>query len=522
MNIKQTGIWKKYGAARAVLLILLGMICLAGAACTAKKVPGAAKLDDGIYYIEVNLEGGSGRAGISSPAELSVEGGQMTIRIEWSSSNYDYMIVDGEKYLPVNESGNSVFEIPIPGIDDPLAVIADTTAMSVPHEVEYTITFVPDTLTSEQPDDQGDAGGKEADRTEENYIQNRDTDISAELSFEHSMELSYAEEFAVDYYKEGYALVTVSDGSRYLIVPKDKTEPKDLDETIVILKKPLDHIYLAASAVMDMFVALDALDQVEYSALKADSWYIEQAREAMESGDITYAGKYSAPDYERILDGGCTLAVENTMIYHTPEVKEQLESFGIPVFVDYSSYENHPLGKMEWIRLYGLLTDKADAAQVVFEEQAAAMDAVGEEQPCGKTVAFFYISSSGEVNVRRSSDYLPKMIEMAGGTYIPESEEGDDSRSSTMSMGMEDFYAQAKDADYLIYNSTIEGELSDLDELMEKNPLLKNFKAVQEGNVFCTSRNLYQSTMELGNITGDIYHILNGQEEKIIYFYQLE
>ena len=96
---------------------------------------------DGSYTCEVTLEGGSGRATVESPAALTVENGKMTATIVWSSPNYDYMIVDGEKYLPTNTSGNSTFEIPVAALNAPLAVTADTVAMSTPHEIEYTLTF---------------------------------------------------------------------------------------------------------------------------------------------------------------------------------------------------------------------------------------------------------------------------------------------------------------------------------------------------------------------------------------------
>lgn len=98
-------------------------------------------LENGEYTVEVTLEGGSGRVQVTSPAELIVENGEAYARIEWSSSSYDYMKVDEEMYLPVNEDGNSVFEIPVAVFDEPVEVIADTTAMSRPHEVEYTLTF---------------------------------------------------------------------------------------------------------------------------------------------------------------------------------------------------------------------------------------------------------------------------------------------------------------------------------------------------------------------------------------------
>lgn len=103
-------------------------------------------LADGSYTIELTMEGGSGRASIQSPAQLAVADGAATATLEWSSPNYDYMLVNGEKYLPVNTEGNSVFEVPVEALDVPLTMIGDTVAMSTPHEVEYTVTFHSDTL----------------------------------------------------------------------------------------------------------------------------------------------------------------------------------------------------------------------------------------------------------------------------------------------------------------------------------------------------------------------------------------
>lgn len=96
---------------------------------------------DGSYTCEVTLEGGSGRATVDSPATLTVADGKMTATIAWSSPNYDYMVVAGEKYLPTNTEGNSTFEIPVSALGAPLSVVADTVAMSTPHEIEYTLTF---------------------------------------------------------------------------------------------------------------------------------------------------------------------------------------------------------------------------------------------------------------------------------------------------------------------------------------------------------------------------------------------
>ena len=106
------------------------------------------QLKDGIYTVDLAFEGGSGKAKVLSPATVTVSGENVTATIQWSSPNYDYMIVDGEKYLPVNTEGDSVFEIPVLFFDKPMDVIGDTVAMSKPHEIEYTLTFYSDTLKS--------------------------------------------------------------------------------------------------------------------------------------------------------------------------------------------------------------------------------------------------------------------------------------------------------------------------------------------------------------------------------------
>ncbi|MFQ8841276.1 MAG: ABC transporter substrate-binding protein [Clostridium fessum] len=164
--------------------------------------------------------------------------------------------------------------------------------------------------------------------------------------------------------------------------------------------------------------------------------------------------------------------------------------------MDHSSYEAHPLGRTEWIRLYGVLTGKEKEAEAAFAKQEAALQRVTEEgsdaENAGGSVkteqtaqaekpsaAFFYITNQGSVNVRRSSDYIPKMIELAGGRYIFGHLGDDGKRSSTVNMQMEEFYAAAKESDYLIYNSTIDGEIHSISELLAKAPVLKDFKAVQ-------------------------------------------
>lgn len=352
-------------------------------------------------------------------------------------------------------------------------------------------------------------------------LQNKETEGS--LVYESSMELQYAENFSVDYYKGGYTMLTTMDGKRFLVVPEGKEIPENMKEDIIVLQRPMKDLYLVASAVMDMFRELDGLDAITFSGQKEENWYIEEAKEAMAKGDMIYAGKYSKPDYELLVSEGCALAIENRMISHSPEVIEKLGDFGIPVMIEYSSYESHPLGRVEWIKFFGALLGKEEIAEQIFEEQAAILDMVSADEKTDQTVAFFFITSNGLVQVRQSSDYVPKMIELAGGKYIFENLGDAETKRSTMNMQVEEFYNGAKDADFLIYNSSIDGGVSSREELLDKCEVLADFKAVQEGNVWCTTNDMYQQSLSIGYLIEDIHAMLSGEgEDKMYYLFRLE
>ncbi len=341
----------------------------------------------------------------------------------------------------------------------------------------------------------------------------------AELIYESSMELSYAQNFTVDYYQGGYTMLTTTmDDRSFLIVPEGKEIPKLPKEDTVVLQQPVQDIYLVASAVMDMFCALDGIDAVAFSGQKEENWFIEEAKTAMAEGRLQYAGKYSKPDYELLVSSGCRLAIENQMISHSPEVVEKLEDFGIPVIVEYSSYEPHPLGRVEWVKFFGALLGKEAEAERIFQAQAEVLERLETAQPSGKTVAFFFVTSNGLIQVRQSSDYVPKMIELAGGRYIFEELGDPDTRRSTVNLQAEEFYNSAKDADYLIYNSSIDGGISSLEELMDKCGFLADFKAVREGNVWCTTNDMYQQSLSAGAFIEDIHAMLSGKEEEDMHF----
>lgn len=537
---------KKWIAGGLLVLGLLGMCGCSSQAFVSEQQTGTVltqeetglEFQDGTYQMEVELLGGSGRASVTSPAEVEIKNGKAVATLEWSSPNYDYMVVDGEKYLPVNTEGNSVFQIPVEAFDQDIAVIADTVAMSTPHEIEYTLNFhagengqnAAKADTTEQEDADGAEKGQQTAAVGENPAKT----AAAPLTYDHSMELSYAENFAVDYYEGGYKLLTTRlNGDRILIVPKHQQAPEDAEALVspsaegepgklIVLQEPVKNLYLVASSVMDMFAQLDSMDAISMCGLKEEDWYIPAAKQAMKDGTLLYAGKYSQPDYELLLSQNCSMAIENSMIYHTPEVMEKLDEFGIPTLVEYSSYEEHPLGRVEWVRFFGALLDQEEKADQLFEKQKEALKRVETEESTGKTVAFFYITSNGLVQVRQSTDYIPKMIELAGGKYVFENLGDPDSRRSTVNLQLEDFYDGAQDADFLVYNTTIDRQVQTLEDLLKKCSLLKDFKAVKNHQVWCTTEDMYQQSMSAGNLIEDFHRMLTGDDKETRYLYRLK
>ncbi|MCR5507976.1 MAG: ABC transporter substrate-binding protein [Lachnospiraceae bacterium] len=535
-------------------------------------------ISDGEYEVPVELTGGTGKASVASPARVTVSNGEAKVTIVFSSDHYDYMNVDGIRYLPLEGDraveGHSVFEIPAGSMEDDIDVIADTTAMSKPHEIGYTLKFDWSVITGEtRHDEDAEDVSVKTDSSNggiaylEEVITARDnegtliplniTGPDGEfIEFDKTVKRSYAKMFSAAFSDEGFVFVHIEGSGDHLIVPEgitakdvstgtysetvyeDDEEAERLrgDETgeqtkVSVLCKPFDDIYLVSSSAMDIAASLDAnLSDIAFCGLDKKDWYVDEAVKAMDGGTLKYAGKYSAPDYELLLSGSCDLAVENTMVYHKPEVIEKLNALGIPVIVDVSSYEPHPLGRMEWIKLYGVIEGRFDTAEDVFEEKLKEAKPVIDANTVSSgdmpRVAFFYVTSNGAVNVRKSNDYISRMISMAGGKYIPEGTDDDNENAlSTVNMQMEAFYAEATDADILIYNGTVDDAIGSIDELIAKDKLFADFKAVKNGRVYTTDDDLYQKTMSIPELILDLNLIFSGEdgsEDALVFLHKVE
>lgn len=343
----------------------------------------------------------------------------------------------------------------------------------------------------------------------------------AGLTYERTMDLKYATQFDVYYYEGGYKLIDVHGSARYLVVPEGAQAPQGLDSDIVVLQAPLDRIYMGASSAMAQFFSIGADADVAFSGTDESGWQIDEPRQALESGAMAYAGKYSAPDYEQLVAGGCDLALESTMILHAPDAQEMLEELGIPVFIERSSYEAEPLGRAEWVRAFGALTDREDEAEAAFEAQEQVVQSIGQEPATGKTVVFFSVSPDGTVAVRRPDDYVARAIEQAGGSYAFDGLKTAEQNPS-VSITMEDFYSTASQADYLVYNGTIDDPLSSVDDLLGKSDVFADFKAVKEGHVWTSDRKMFQSTDQIAAMIEDFHTVVtDGDPESTTFLHKV-
>lgn len=335
-----------------------------------------------------------------------------------------------------------------------------------------------------------------------------------------TMQLDYADQFEVAYRSDGCSVITIGEDS-FLLVPDGMTAP---DTTMTVIQQPVNCIYNAASSSLDLFDGLGRLDSVTKCSTKKEDWSLPAVCEAMDRGELEFVGKYSSPDYERLTD--CDLAVESTMIYHTPEVKEKLISLGIPVLVERSSYESHPLGRLEWIKLYGLILGIPDEAERYFEKKKSVFTAVGNDRADeeGPKTAFFYIAPNGYVIIRKPGDYVSEMIRLAGGRYIFDGADlgFDENALSTANIQFEVFYQYAADADILIYNSTVDKGVSSIADITEKQPMLAELTAVKNGNVWVTEQNMFQQTTGAAEMIADLAAVFDGSGAELTYLRKCE
>ena len=344
-----------------------------------------------------------------------------------------------------------------------------------------------------------------------------------DLTVVRSMELQYANNFAVDYCANGCKIITDGAGQKFLWVPEGGEAPDDTGD-MTVLQAPLTKLGCFSTTHATLFHAIGALDKVSLVTTDKDKWHIEQVAQQIEDGTTTYVGKNSAPDSELISAAApqIILISANTM-HGSDEVLAKLDELGIPYIADSQHLENHPLGRVEWVKLVGALLDMEEEADAYFDEEVQRVNAVAEsvagesEHP---TILQTYIFK-GTVYVRNGGDYVNKMLELAGGTYpFAELEPG---QGGNTKMTVEKFYQGAVDAEILIYDNTSDVSVSTVADILANGDYLADMKAIQEGNVWGIQKNYWQSADDVATMIEDIATIIYPPEDadQLHYFYKL-
>lgn len=363
----------------------------------------------------------------------------------------------------------------------------------------------------------GNAAGNQTENQNTDAQQNEGGAADGQMVSEGMVELQYAQRFSIEKFEGGYRMITAgSEGTggpkKYMVVPEGMSVPEGLEEDVIVLQLPLDNIYCASSSMMSLTAALGALDHIKLCALDYDSWQLDEVRAQMDAGKLAYSGSYKEPDYEMMTANDIQLYLDTTMIDGYPEVLEKFSELGITSLVEDSALESHPMGRVEWIKVLGVLYGMEDEANAYFDDQVEKFNAACAEESLGKSVALGYITSSGKCYARNGGDYIAQLIEMAGGDYVCADVEPD--QTGNTSMTFEEWYDKFVDADYFFYYN-LGVEFSSIQDMIDYNPLFADFKAVQNGNVWVTCDGFSQKSADIVGVITDMNTVLTSEDNTV-------
>lgn len=345
-------------------------------------------------------------------------------------------------------------------------------------------------------------------------------------------ENTFAELFSIEHLKDenekAYSKIEVFDKEKkldtsWLLLPEgvDKVSGAPAGVNIMTFRDR-QNIMVSSASTMALINAMDALSKVPMTTADT-TWRIQEIKDAIDKGTVKEVGKYSKPDYEQIISIGAekhvTFAVFSTMLDSVPDVYDQLtKTCNLRIMRDQSSYESHPLGRTEWIKIYGEIFDMRDKSDAVFNGQVEILNEttskINVPEAERKTVLIFYTTSTKDTfYVRNAADYVTELVNLGGGKQVAEIGPG---KSGNTKMTQESFIEKCSQADYVLYNWTsgASGVKDDsLQGLIDARlgDWFKDFKAYKEGNVWRTSNDFYQKMDKMGEMVADIYKMLYGE-----------
>lgn len=345
-------------------------------------------------------------------------------------------------------------------------------------------------------------------------------------------ENTFAELFSIEHLKDenekAYSKIEVFDKEKkldtsWLLLPEgvDKVSGAPAGVNIMTFRDR-QNIMVSSASTMALINAMDALSKVPMTTADT-TWRIQEIKDAIDKGTVKEVGKYSKPDYEQIISIGAekhvTFAVFSTMLDSVPDVYDQLtKTCNLRIMRDQSSYESHPLGRTEWIKIYGEIFDMRDKSDAVFNGQVEILNEttskINVPEAERKTVLIFYTTSTKDTfYVRNAADYVTELVNLGGGKQVAEIGPG---KSGNTKMTQESFIQECSQADYVLYNWT-SGASGVKDESLQGlidarlGDWFKDFKAYKEGNVWRTSNDFYQKMDKMGEMVADIYKMLYGE-----------
>lgn len=344
-----------------------------------------------------------------------------------------------------------------------------------------------------------------------------------DLTVVRSMELLYTSNFSVDYCANGCKIIQDGSGRTFLWVPEGNDIPSDTGDMIV-LQAPLTRFGCFSTTHAALFNAIDAVDNITMVCTAQGKWHIPQVEEQLADGSTVYVGKNSAPDYELIMqaDPQVIIITANTM-HGREEVLNKLDELGIVYIADSQHLENHPLGRVEWVKLVGALLDMEEEAEAYFNDALQRVNDV-VANVLNQTEHPYILQVYAYKNlfyVRDSDNYVNKMLTLAGGTYT--FADLNPGSTANTKMTAEEFYAQAKDTDILIYDNIDDPNVTCVADILEYGDFLSDIKAIKEGNVWGLCKNYFQAYDDVATMIEDIATIIYFPEkaDNLTYFYKL-
>lgn len=364
--------------------------------------------------------------------------------------------------------------------------------------------------------------GNKTEQVVDGNVQEQTNDEVAVLIPEGKIELKYAKHFSVDYYKDGYKIITDASDRKILLVPEGKEVP-EVEEDVHVLTQPIETVGLYSTVDAAWFRPLNELKRIKTVTFEEEKWRIDEIAEGMKNDEITYVGKSSALDYELLQSVNPTVHLLSKS--SEDELFPKFDELGLD-YISMGAYlEEDPRGRLEWIKFVGALLDKDEEAEKIFDIELARIDEItkkvaesNEEKP---KVALVYFSGSKEVfYVNNGKGHQAITTELAGGITHPDGL--DQEKSGSVSVTNEEFYKMMEDVDVIIYDNITGHAIQNIDDMLGKADYLADIKAVKEGKVWGLQKDYWQAADRIADIIVDLNEVIYAEnaelEENTYYF----